>query len=166
MGFVGLPVLLAVFGRQYATSVLLVAIALPGIVLASGGRILDVHLNVLEKPQCGLLAGCARLAVLFPLVVFAYRITGLLGIGVAVMLSRIAWLLVLVHLFVRATGTAPGELIPRRSDLRVLFNSAAAFRSTFGRSEDGRRAEKGAVAEFEGRGLPRTSAATGHSGEF
>ena len=127
MALVGLPVLLAIFGRQYTASMLLVAIALPGVVLASGGRILDVHLNVLEKPHCGLLAGCVRIAVLFPLAVFAYRTTGLLGIGLAVMFSRIAWLLVLVHLFLRVTGTAFRELIPQRSDLRTLLSSATVF---------------------------------------
>jgi O-antigen/teichoic acid export membrane protein len=130
----GLPVLLIIFGRQYAMSVLLVLMALPGTIAAGAGRILEVHLNVLERPQYGLLAGCVRLGLLFALTVVAYRIAGLPGIGLAVMISRMAWLLVLVYFFLPMTQTPLRELLPRRTDLKSFLNSTAESLLRFGRS--------------------------------
>lgn len=131
---IGLPVLLVIFGRPYAMSVLLVVIALPGTIAAGAGRILEVHLNVLERPQYGLIAGCVRLGLLFPLTIVAYRAAGLPGIGLAVMLSRMAWLLVLVFFFLRMPRMKFQELIPRRSDLRSFLDSTAGSLLRFGRS--------------------------------
>jgi len=147
---IGLPILLVIFGRQYAMSVFLVVIALPGTIAAGAGRILEVHLNVLERPQYGLLAGCVRLGLLFSLAVVAYRTAGLPGIGLAVMLSRIAWLLVLVFFFLRMTHTKFQELIPRRSDLKSFFDSTAGFLLRFGACAIHNRA---ATRSWPGRGL-------------
>ena len=115
-------------------SVLLVLMALPGTIAAGAGRILEVHLNVLERPQYGLLAGCVRLGLLFALTVVAYRIAGLPGIGLAVMISRMAWLLVLVYFFLPMTQTPLRELLPRRADLKSFLNSTAESLLRFGRS--------------------------------
>ncbi len=123
----GLPVLLLIFGRQYVMSIVLVLIALPGVILAGAGRILEIYLNVLERPQYGLWAGCIRLGLLLSLTVIAYRIIGLPGVGLAVMTSRTAWSVALVLFFLRMRGTEVRELMPSRSDLKLVHGAIAGY---------------------------------------
>ena len=121
MLIVGFPLIWLLFGSEYTSSYYLVSVIVPGIVLASGGRILTSYLRVAKKPRYEITSGLLKVATFCIFSIVLYPAMGILGVAMAVTLARLPWILQLVYAYRKESGGTFRELSVCKEDFVLLY---------------------------------------------
>lgn len=117
----GFPLIYILFGKEFSSCFSLVLVIMPGIVLASGGRIITSYLRVIKKPKYEIGSGILKMGALSLIALALYNYIGGIGVAIAVSLARIPWIIHLIYAYRKETGVPFRQLVVCKNDFKILY---------------------------------------------
>ena len=123
IGAVGIPF---VYGAGFASSVPPFLALLPGVVFLGAGSVLVGDLLVRDMPHLGALRSWISLALNIVLNLILIPTLGILGAALASTVSYFVAFLLNAYFYLRVTGVAWQELVPRSTDVRDILRTVGS----------------------------------------
>jgi len=121
MAAAGPPLMLLMFGWNFAGSILPYLFLLPGVAFHGSARLIGMYLYVRQKPHYGMINNWIALACTVALSVVLIRRLGITGAALGYSLGMLLVSVLTIWAYRRVSGTALKELVPQRSDFRLLW---------------------------------------------
>lgn len=119
-GVLGIPVILFMFGWEFAGSIVPFLILLPGVAALGGASILASDILTRQKTSCNFIVGYATLALSIGGNLALIPLLGISGSAIAATVSYFFALGLWAHFYRRESGTPARQLLPTWADVRMV----------------------------------------------